>query len=84
MELFLVLTVPKSDEDLIFCGGDCHATGDPALASIPAAAKVLFPAARTFEAYVQPNTGHGITVHYNSTNAYRVSQRFLVRNGLAS
>ena len=74
----------KPDEDLIFCGGNCRATGDPALASIPAGAKAAFPAVKVFEAYIQPNMGHGINVHYNATAAYRVSQRFLVSNGLAS
>ena len=59
-------------------------TGDPALESIPAAAKVSFPEAKVFETYIQPNTGHGINPHYNSTGAYKVMQNFLVRQGLGS
>ena len=41
-----------------------------------------FPAARAFEAYIQPNTGHAINLHYNSTGAYRVMQEFLIAHGL--
>ena len=59
------------------------ATGNPALSSIPADVAISFPAASAFEAYVQPNTGHGINVHYNSTAAYRVIQEFLGTHGLA-
>jgi len=59
-------------------------TGNPALGSIPAAAKASFPAAKTFQAYIQPNTGHGINFHYNSTGAFQVMQQFFVTQGLAS
>ncbi|KAI4236131.1 MAG: hypothetical protein L6R40_006256 [Gallowayella cf. fulva] len=71
-------------QDAIYCGGDCLATGDPAVASIPAKSKMAFPLARTFEAYIQPNTAHGINLHYNSTGAFNVIQRFLTREGLGS
>ncbi|KAI4204176.1 MAG: hypothetical protein LQ350_001367 [Teloschistes chrysophthalmus] len=70
-------------QDSIYCGGDCLATGDPALASIPAKSKVAFPAAKAFEAYIQPDTAHGINLHYNSTAVYNVIQRFLNSQGLA-
>ncbi|KAL9599351.1 MAG: hypothetical protein Q9219_003884 [cf. Caloplaca sp. 3 TL-2023] len=70
-------------QDVIYCGGDCLATGDPSLASIPAKSKMAFPAARAFEAYIQPDTAHGINLHYNSTGAYNVIQRFLTAQGLA-
>ncbi|KAL8670558.1 MAG: hypothetical protein Q9168_004906 [Polycauliona sp. 1 TL-2023] len=69
-------------QDAIYCGGDCLATGDPALASIPAKSKTAFPMARTFEAYIQPDTAHAINLHYNSTGAINVIQRFLIREGL--
>ena len=70
--------------DLPYCGGDCLATGDPALASIPAAVRKNFPnvPAADFEAYIQPNTGHGINFHYNATAAYKVAQEFLRSKGL--
>lgn len=71
-------------QDAIYCGGDCLATGDPALASIPAKSKMAFPAASAFETYIQPNSAHGINLHYNSTGAYHVIQKFLTAHGLAS
>lgn len=43
---------------------------------------MAFPMARTFEAYIQPDTAHAINLHYNSTGAYNVIQRFLAREGL--
>ena len=58
-------------------------TGNPALASIPADVAAAFPMASAFEAYIQPNTGHAINVHYNSTAAYMVIQNFLDTHGLA-
>ena len=72
--------------DLPFCGGDCLATGDPALPSIPAAVQRNFPnvPAGDFEAYIQPNTGHGLNFHYNQTGSYDVIQRFLAGKGLMS
>ncbi|KAI9869917.1 MAG: hypothetical protein M1830_004924 [Pleopsidium flavum] len=75
--------VITGNEDAIYCGGDCMMTGDPALASIPAAVKMAFPAASAFEAYIQPNTGHAINLHYNSTAAYNVMLQFLNNHGLA-
>ncbi|KAL8690492.1 MAG: hypothetical protein Q9218_004068 [Villophora microphyllina] len=70
-------------QDVIYCGGDCLATGDPALASIPAKSRMAFPAAKAFEAYIQPETAHAINLHYNSTAAYNAIQRFLTSQGLA-
>ncbi|KAL8909560.1 MAG: hypothetical protein Q9171_005006 [Xanthocarpia ochracea] len=71
-------------QDVIYCGGDCLATVDPTIDSIPAKSKTAFPMAKTFEAYIQPDTAHAINLHYNSTGAYSVIQRFLIREGLGS
>ena len=70
--------------DLPFCGGNCFATGDPSLPSIPAAVAKSFPkvSSGNFTAYIQPNTGHGINAHYNATGAYDVIQTFLQSKGL--
>ena len=70
--------------DLPYCGGNCLATGIPSLPSIPAAVAMSFPkvASSDFEAYIQPNTGHGINLHYNATGAYDVIQTFLQSKGL--
>lgn len=73
--------VLDGNEDFIFCGGDCSASDDPAV-SIPAGVARAFPVAKAFEAYIQPNTGHGINLHYNSTAAYKVVQEFLIAQGL--
>ncbi len=74
------------DSDLVFCGSNCSATAgfDPTLPSIPAAVKSSFPGvdACNFTAYVQPNTGHGINFHYNSTGANEVIMEFLNKRGL--
>lgn len=64
-------------------GGDAYAAAaDATTTSIPGAVGKAFPAARAFEAYVQPNTGHGVNLHYNSTAAYKATQEFLIRHGL--
>lgn len=75
--------VLTGDNDAIYCGGDCLNTGGVG-ASIPAAVSKNFPSATVFEAYIQPNTGHGINFHYNATAAYQVIQDFFTNNGLAS
>ena len=69
--------------DLPFCGGDCLNTGGAA-ASIPAQGKVAFPEAKAFEAYVQPETGHGLNMHYNATGAYDYIVGFLGGNGIGA
>ncbi|KAE8452475.1 hypothetical protein EG329_000377 [Mollisiaceae sp. DMI_Dod_QoI] len=79
-----VLVITGSN-DLPFCGGDCLATGGAA-SSIPAMVKMNFPnvAESNFTAYIQPNTGHGINLHYNATGAYAVINEFLNSKGLQS
>ena len=70
--------------DLPYCGGNCLATGNPEVPSIPATAAKSFPKVESsnFEAYIQPNTGHGLNFHYNATGAYDVIQNFLGSKGL--
>ncbi|TKA77437.1 hypothetical protein B0A49_02329 [Cryomyces minteri] len=70
-------------QDQIYCGGDCLATGTQ-LPSIPAAAQVLFPNASAFQAYIHPNTGHGLNFHYNATGAYHVIQQWFQSHNLGS
>lgn len=66
--------------DNIYCGGDCYATGGQG-SNIPnISVASAFPDASKFEAYIQPDTGHGINLHYNSTAAYQVIQDFLKSN----
>merc|ERR1712093_136789 len=54
--------------------------------SIPSQVKMNFPnvADGNFSAAVQPNSGHGINLHYNATGAYAVMNDFLGSKGLAS
>ena len=68
-----------SANDLPFCGGNCLATDNASLPSIPAAVAMNFPnvPSNNFEVYIQPNTGHGINIHYNATGAYNVINNFL-------
>lgn len=70
--------------DNIYCGGDCLATGDPAVPNIASSLAMRLPNASIFDNYIHPNTAHGINFHYNSTAAYRVIQDFLVDQGLQS
>jgi hypothetical protein len=48
--------------------------------------KLDFPnvATTNFSAVVQPNSGHGINLHYNATGAYDVINTFLNSRGLMS
>jgi pimeloyl-ACP methyl ester carboxylesterase len=70
-----VLVFTGSD-DLPFCGSNCLVPDDAA-PNIPAAAKSAFPSASTFEAYIQPHTGHGLTFHYNATAGYQYINTWL-------
>ena len=74
----LVLT---GRQDTIYCGGDCLASGGDG-DSIPGQAITAFPKARSFEAYIHPDTGHAINFHHNATGAYEVIQEWLIRQGL--
>lgn len=69
--------------DQPFCGLDCYATGTAA-ASIPAEAKKNFPKGGVFEAYIQPDTGHGINVHFNSSAGNAYVQRWLGDHGVGA
>ncbi|KAE9366140.1 hypothetical protein N431DRAFT_487975 [Stipitochalara longipes BDJ] len=73
------------DSDLPYCGGNCLATGGVA-ESIPAMVKMNFPsvADSNFSAVIQPNTGHGLNLHYNATGGYDVINTFLDSKGLMS
>ncbi|KXS98885.1 hypothetical protein AC578_10843 [Pseudocercospora eumusae] len=40
----------------------------------------LFPAAKPSDVYIQPDTGHGMNLHYNPTGAYKVIVDWMERN----
>ncbi|MCJ1475069.1 hypothetical protein MMC13_003729 [Lambiella insularis] len=64
--------------DHIFCGGDCSGIIDGPYSI----SRRLFPAVSDFEVYIQPNVGHAINLHYNSSGAYAVANDFFKGNGL--
>jgi hypothetical protein len=68
--------------DVPFCGGNCYAGGEAS--NIPAQAKPVFAKASTFDTYIQPNTGHGLTLHYNATAGYMYIFNWLKENGLGA
>ncbi|KAL2835665.1 Alpha/Beta hydrolase protein [Aspergillus pseudoustus] len=65
-------------QDLSFCGGDCYGVLDAA--DSPSAA--VFPKASSLAAYIHPNAGHALNLHYNATAAYEVILSFLGDHGL--
>lgn len=77
----LVLT---GDQDTPFCGGNCKITGDPIIPSIPSTLQRNFPNVprNNYLTYIQPNTGHGINLHYNATGAYGVINNFFADTGV--
>lgn len=70
------------EQDQPFCGGNCFAS--ETAESIPAEARKSFPNTEKFEAYVQKDTGHGLTAHYNATAGFEVVQGWLKENGLGA
>jgi pimeloyl-ACP methyl ester carboxylesterase len=75
-----VLIITGSN-DVPFCGGDCLNTGG-ASDSIPAAAKPAFPSAKAFSTVIQPNTAHGLNLHYNAPAGYKEIADFLENQDL--
>ncbi|KAK4140933.1 uncharacterized protein C8A04DRAFT_39470 [Dichotomopilus funicola] len=62
--------------DNFICIGDCRGTYDEEIAS------GLFPHVSHKESYLQPNTGHALTVATNATAGYDVIMQFLDKWGL--
>lgn len=52
-----------ASNDLIFCGANCSYD------FIDPPAKQAYPVA-DLTTYIQPNTGHGMNLHYNATGWY--------------
>lgn len=76
--------VVTGEHDTPYCGGDCYATGNPALASIPAASAMFLPDAAPFEAFIVPGAGHGLNLQYTHPITYSTILNFLAQNGLAA
>jgi len=67
----LVIT---GEYDFIFCTGYCPGILEPG-------AVKTFPGSKSLEAYVQPDSGHGINLSLNATGSYGVITDFLKKNG---
>lgn len=74
----LVIT---GERDLPFCGGDCLATGDPSVASIPAGVQALVPNSKGYETFIVPKAGHGLNFEYSAQTTYQHIGQFLAGNG---
>ncbi|KAF6814936.1 hypothetical protein CSOJ01_03766 [Colletotrichum sojae] len=70
------------ERDVPFCGGDCFATGNPDLPSIPAFSGKILSKADPFEAYIVPGAAHGLTLGYSHVETTGKMLDFLVQNGL--
>ena len=64
------------DKDLIFCGSNC--TG---LLGSTSTAFTRFEGSKDTEVYIQPNTGHGMNLHFNATKGYEYVMSWLGKNG---
>ena len=67
-----------AEKDLIFCGSNC--TGSDFLGPTSSAV-TAFGESKGVEVYIQPNTGHGLNLHYNATAGYNVVNSWLATNG---
>jgi pimeloyl-ACP methyl ester carboxylesterase len=74
--------VVTGERDLPFCGGDCYATGDPNVHSIPDAVKAVFPKASKFNATVVPGGGHALNMEYGHDVMFQQMNDFLAQSGL--
>ncbi|KAK6439290.1 hypothetical protein LTR95_004508 [Oleoguttula sp. CCFEE 5521] len=61
--------------DYVLCGGDCKGY-------TLAAQQALFPAASDVSVYLQPKTGHGLSLSTNATAGYQVMFEYLGSHGL--
>jgi hypothetical protein len=62
--------------DNFICIGDCRDIYNEE------ATKGLFPAASNITAYLQPNTGHALTLALNASAGYEVMLQYLASQGL--
>lgn len=75
--------VVTGERDVPFCGGDCLATGDPSIASIPAGVQAFVPNSKSYETFIVPKAGHGLNLEYSAAVTYQHIGKFLAANGFA-
>jgi hypothetical protein len=61
----------NGEYDFPVCGGDCNDTYDLD------AMKKFWPAASNISVYLQPKTGHGLTLSLNATAGYQAMFSYL-------
>jgi pimeloyl-ACP methyl ester carboxylesterase len=76
--------VVTGERDLPFCGGDCYATGDSSIHSIPDAARQFFPKAKDVNITIVPGGGHGLNMEYGHETTYRAMNDFLGTVGIGA
>ncbi|KAJ0341597.1 hypothetical protein COL922a_002036 [Colletotrichum nupharicola] len=74
--------IVTGERDIPFCGGNCLATGNPDLPSIPASSGMIFKNASAFEAYIVPKAGHGLAFSTSHVEVTSKISDFLYQNGL--
>lgn len=73
------VAVVDGAEDLPFCSGNCSYPANLAAAVTPA----LYPRLNgTNNYYLQPNAGHGLTLHYSAVEGFAYIQNFVQQSGL--
>jgi pimeloyl-ACP methyl ester carboxylesterase len=65
-----------AEHDYAICAGDCKNV------TTPEALRQLYPGPSSIDIYVQPNTGHGLTLSQNATAGYQVMFNWLAAKGL--
>lgn len=64
-----------ASHDSIFCGGNCTGIVD----GPNSVSKSLFPKSKSWETYMQPETGHGMNLHFNASGWYGVVNEWVER-----
>jgi pimeloyl-ACP methyl ester carboxylesterase len=65
----------EAEFDFPICGGDCKTGWDPKVL------KSIYSGASAVDVYVQPEAGHGLTLHRNATGGYGVMMSWLGEHG---
>jgi hypothetical protein len=68
---------PNGEFDALVCGGYCPGTYD-----VEVMKSVLYPRAKNVQVQIQPDSGHGLTLHTNATAHFKVIMDYLNDNGL--
>ena len=72
----LITQFVSGQYDLIFCGSNCTGIVNGPLTPL------AYPKTRKLGIHIQPNSGHGLNLHYNASAWYKVANDFLGSNGL--